>query len=109
MRAAISILQNAITVARRSVHQTSFSWALVQAVVRSTTQRNPTVMGAGVPRIAISASKPGAASRVRVTPVSYPRSRWTVIPASVVCNRLLDGTPGVAGTILLGASPDGPG
>jgi hypothetical protein len=39
MIAVDKLIQNATTVARRSVHQTSFLWALVHAVVRSTTHR----------------------------------------------------------------------
>jgi len=44
MIAAEKAIQNATTIARRSVHQTSFLCALVQAVVRSTTQRYLAVM-----------------------------------------------------------------
>ena len=47
MIAADNAIQNATTPARRSVHQTSFLWALVQAMVRSTTPRCPAVIGAG--------------------------------------------------------------
>ena len=39
-----------MTVARRSVHHTSFLGALVQVVVRSIIQRFPAVIGAGFPR-----------------------------------------------------------
>lgn len=39
-----------MTVARRSVHHTSFLGALVQVVVRSIIQCLPTVIGAGFPR-----------------------------------------------------------
>ena len=46
MITAEKAIQNAITAARRSVHQTSFLCALVHAVVRSTTQRAPAVIGA---------------------------------------------------------------
>jgi pyrimidine deaminase RibD-like protein len=45
MMTAEKAMQSAMTIARRSVHQTSFLCALVQVVVRSTTQRNPAVIG----------------------------------------------------------------
>jgi hypothetical protein len=64
--------QKAITRARRSVHQTSFLWALVHASVRSTTQRFPAVTGAGLPRLAIWPYRPRAVSH----------SRGGIIPAS---------------------------
>ncbi len=70
MSTAEKAIQNAITAARRSVHQTSFLWALDQALVRSTTHRWPAAMGAGVPFVAIAAVRPRLASRVRVAPES---------------------------------------
>jgi len=47
MIAAENAIQKAMTIARRSVHQTSFLCALLQAMVRSTTQRFPVVIEAG--------------------------------------------------------------
>jgi hypothetical protein len=55
MRTAEQALQTATTTARRLVHQTSFWWALVQAVVRSTIHRCPAVIGAGHPLRAVAA------------------------------------------------------
>ncbi len=63
MMAVKTAIPKATTTARRSVHQTSFLWALIQAVVRSTTQRCPAVTGAGRPRRAISLPNPRSASR----------------------------------------------
>jgi hypothetical protein len=66
MIAVEKAIQGAVTAARRSVHQTSFWWALVQEVVRSTTQRLPTAMGAGFPRVAVSPRSPCSMRPCRV-------------------------------------------
>jgi hypothetical protein len=47
MIAGDKLFQNATTAARRAVHQTSDLRAVVQAVIRLTTQRCPTVTGVG--------------------------------------------------------------
>ena len=47
--------QKSITPPSRSVHHTSFLWALYQELVRSTTQRCPDCRGAGWPFFAIFA------------------------------------------------------
>ena len=60
MMTAENASQNATTVARRSVHQTSFLCALVQALVRSTGHRDEAAIGAGVPRAAILPNSPDA-------------------------------------------------
>ncbi len=57
MTTAEKASQNATTRARRSVHQTSFLWALVQALVRSTTQRWVAARGAGFPFGEIAATR----------------------------------------------------
>jgi hypothetical protein len=65
MSTAEKASQNATTVARRSVHQTSFLWAVAQAVVRSTTHRWPAAMSTGVPFGVIAAVGSRVARRVR--------------------------------------------
>lgn len=67
MITAEKAIQKSMTRARRSVHHTSFLWALVQACVRSTTHRLPAVTGAGFPFSAISAQRLRAHSVLRVT------------------------------------------
>ena len=53
LRTMMTTLENAIkksmTGPRRSVHQSSFLWALCQEFVRSTTQRFVACSGAGLP------------------------------------------------------------
>ena len=58
--------QKSITRSRRSVHHTSFLWALFQEFVRSTTQRFVAPSGAGLPFSEIIGSKPRAFSFSRV-------------------------------------------
>lgn len=62
--------QNATTAPRHAVHQTSFLWALVQALVRSTGQRCEAAIGAGLPSGAISPRSPRRVNRSRITPES---------------------------------------
>ena len=54
--------QKSITPPFRSVHHTSFLWALCQELARSTTHLFAAVMEAGLPFSEISALKPRAAS-----------------------------------------------
>jgi DNA-binding transcriptional regulator YbjK len=49
MSTAEKVSQKVITDARRSVHHTSFLWALVQAWVGSITHRPVAATGAGLP------------------------------------------------------------
>jgi len=64
IEAAVRILR--ITFPRRSVHHTSFLWALCQEFVRSTTHRLVATSGVGLPFREISASSPRSSSRSRV-------------------------------------------
>ncbi len=66
MIAAEQVRQNAMTGALRSVHQTSFVYALVQALVRSTGHRAEAAMGAGRPFAAITPTRPRSTSLARV-------------------------------------------
>ncbi len=50
--------QKAITRPHLSVHHTSFLWALLHELVRSTTHRFVALIGAGLPFSEISASSP---------------------------------------------------
>lgn len=50
--------QKSMTGSVRSVHQTSFSWSLLQEFVRSTTQLLVAASGDGLPFWEISAMKP---------------------------------------------------
>ncbi len=59
-------IQKSTTRPFRSVHHTSFLWALCQELVRSTTHRLVAVTGAGLPFSEISALSPRAASFWRV-------------------------------------------
>ena len=59
-------IQKSTTRPFRSVHHTSFLWALCQELVRSTTHRLVAVTGAGLPFWGISALSPRAASLSRV-------------------------------------------
>ncbi len=58
--------QKSTTRPQRSVHHTSFLWALCQELVRSTTQRFVAAKGAGLPFSEISASSPRSSSLSRV-------------------------------------------
>jgi hypothetical protein len=58
--------QKSITVSRRSVHHTSFLYALVQEFVRSTTQRLVVPSGSGFPFSEIFATKRRSASFGRI-------------------------------------------
>jgi hypothetical protein len=49
MTTSEKVIQKSMTRPRRSVHHTSFLWALFQELVRSTTQRFPATNGAGLP------------------------------------------------------------
>jgi hypothetical protein len=62
--------QKSITRPSRSVHHTSFLWALCQELVLSTTHRIPALSGAGLPFFEISASSPRSCRRSRVIPES---------------------------------------
>ena len=59
-------IQKSITRPRRSVHQTSFLWALCQELVRSTIHRFVALTGAGLPFREISLIKERASSFQRV-------------------------------------------
>ena len=58
--------QKSMTRSRRSVHHTSFLWALLQEFVRSTTQRFVAAIGAGFPFSEIAGIRPRAHSSCRV-------------------------------------------
>jgi hypothetical protein len=58
--------QKSITRPLRSVHHTSFLWALCQELVRSTTHRFVAVSGAGLLFSEISAASPRSRRRPRV-------------------------------------------
>src|SRR5215208_1752597 len=73
--------QKSITLPTRSVHHTSFLWALCQELVLSTTHRSVAQNGDGLPFLEISASSPRSLRRSRVAFESYPRSRWTFVPS----------------------------
>src|SRR5215203_3880339 len=73
--------QKSITLPTRSVHHTSFLWALCHELVLSTTHRSLAQNGADLPFLEISASSPRSLRRSRVAFESYPRSRWTFIPS----------------------------
>ena|SRR5918995_1689429 len=73
--------QKSITLPTRSVHHTSFLWALCQELVLSATQRSVSQNGAGLPFLETSASSPRSLRRSRVAFESYPRSRWTLVPS----------------------------
>ena len=62
--------QKSITLPLRSVHQTSFLWALCHEFVLSTTQRFAAWSGAGFPFLEISASSPRSSRHSRVRPES---------------------------------------
>ena len=59
--------QKSTTLARLSVHHTSFLWALCQELVLSTIQRLVAPSGEGLPFWEISAMSPRSSSRSRVT------------------------------------------
>jgi hypothetical protein len=59
-------IQKSITRPRRSVHHTSFLWALCHELVRSTTQRSPICSRVGLPYSEISGVKPRDRSFSRV-------------------------------------------
>jgi hypothetical protein len=61
-----SATQKSTTRPRRSVHHTSFLWALCQELVRSTTQPFVAFSGAGVAFREISAMSPRPRRRTRV-------------------------------------------
>ena len=58
--------QKSITLPTRSVHHTSFLWALCYELVRSTTQRSPICSRVGLPFSEISGVKPRDRSFSRV-------------------------------------------
>jgi hypothetical protein len=58
--------QKSITFPTRSVHHTSFLWALCHELVRSTTHRFVAQNGAGLPFPEISHLSPSSARRSRV-------------------------------------------
>ncbi len=58
--------QKSMTRLGRSVHHTSFLWALCQEFVRSTTQRLVACRGAGFPFSEITPIRPRSANRLRV-------------------------------------------
>jgi hypothetical protein len=58
--------QKSITLPTRSVHQTSFLWALCQELVRSTTHLFVAQNGAGLPLPEISHPSPNSSRRSRV-------------------------------------------
>jgi hypothetical protein len=60
-------IQKSITRPRRSVHQTSFLWALCQEFVLSTTHRKPALSGAGLPFSEIIPTSPRSSKSRRVT------------------------------------------
>ena len=60
------LIQKSITLPTRSVHHTSFLWALCQELVLSTTQRFVAPSGEGLPFLEISASSPRSSRRSRV-------------------------------------------
>jgi hypothetical protein len=60
-------IQKSITRPRRSVHHTSFLWALCQEFVLSTTHRNPALSGAGLPFWQITPISSRSSSSRRVT------------------------------------------
>ena len=57
------VTQKSITRPLRSVHHTSFLWALCQEPLRSTTHRFVAVNGAGLPFLEISATSPRSRKR----------------------------------------------
>jgi hypothetical protein len=57
MTASEKAIQKSMTRPRRSVHHTSFLWALCHELVRSTTQRLVACSGAGLPFSEITASR----------------------------------------------------
>jgi hypothetical protein len=59
--------QKSITFPTRSVHQTSFLWALCHALVRSTTHRYVAQNGAGLPFPEISHPSSSSSRRSRVS------------------------------------------
>ena len=59
-------IQKSMTGRRRSVHQSSFLWALCQEFVRSTTQRFVACSGAGLPFSEIMETMPRIFSFWRV-------------------------------------------
>jgi len=65
MAALANANQNSTTSRRRSVHQRSLPYWLPHAWVRSTGQRRPAWIGAGIPRVAIWPTIPRAASTAR--------------------------------------------
>ena len=79
MTTSEKVIQKSMTRPRRSVHHTSFLWALCHELVRSTTQRFPICSKAGSPFSEISKVKPRDRSFARVVSESYPRSRCTLI------------------------------
>jgi hypothetical protein len=60
------VIQKSITHPLRSVHHTSFLWALCQEPLRSTTRRVVAVNGAGLPFLEISATSPRSRRRPQV-------------------------------------------
>ena len=58
--------QKSITLPLRSVHHTSFLWALCHELVLSTTHRLVAQNGAGLPFLEISQSNPRSSRRSRV-------------------------------------------
>jgi hypothetical protein len=57
--------QKSMTEPTRSVHHTSFLWALLDEFVRSTTHRPVAAIGAGFPFSEISATRPRSRMRSR--------------------------------------------
>jgi hypothetical protein len=60
------LIQKSITLPTRSVHHTSFLWALCHELVRSTTHRLVAQNGASLPFPEISHLSPSSATRSRV-------------------------------------------
>jgi hypothetical protein len=58
MTTSENAIQKSMTGPRRSVHQSSFLWALCQEFVRSTTQRFVACSGAGLPFSEIMGAMP---------------------------------------------------
>src|SRR3712207_8948913 len=83
-------IQNSTTRARRSVHHTSFLWALCQEFVRSTIHRPVAAAGAVLAFPEISANRPRAHSFLRVTFRSEEHTSELQSRQYLVCRLLLE-------------------
>jgi hypothetical protein len=66
MTTSEKVIQKSMTRPRRSVHHTSFLWALCQELVRSTTHRFVAASGVGLPLLEITPIRPRSSNCLQV-------------------------------------------